>query len=61
MSEFVCADCQRRVVGFAFSDPVGPERCMSCDWITRNLAPEHHEAARERLGVPLLKAAPRPR
>jgi hypothetical protein len=51
--EFDCADCGRHVVSFAIFDPAGPPRCMSCDWIRRNLTPEHHAAARERLGVPL--------
>jgi predicted RNA-binding Zn-ribbon protein involved in translation (DUF1610 family) len=56
-TEFDCADCGRHVIGFAISDPSGPERCTSCDWIRRNIPPEHHTEARERLGVPL-KAAP---
>lgn len=55
MSEFVCADCGRHVVGFTLAPPAEPPRCASCDWIVRNLPPEHHAAARERLGVPLIE------
>ena len=51
--KFTCADCASRVYVPALSPPDGPDLCASCDWIRRNLAEEHHAAARERLGVPL--------
>jgi hypothetical protein len=55
--EFRCLDCDLRVVSYDGKDESA--RCASCCWIGENVPPEHQEAARERLGVPL-KANPAP-
>jgi hypothetical protein len=52
--EFDCADCARHVVAWGFYGVASAgKRCADCDWIRACVAPEHHAAIRERLGVPL--------
>ena len=56
--EFDCADCGQHVVAWGFYGGVAEpgKRCANCDWIRDHVAPEHHAAIRERLGVPLARA-----
>ena len=53
---FDCQDCGQHVVSY-YDAGVG-ERCSTCCWVRDYVAPEHHEAVRKRLGVPVRKAAP---
>jgi DNA-directed RNA polymerase subunit RPC12/RpoP len=53
-TEYDCVDCGQHVVAWEFYGTTEPgKRCNSCDWIRDHVAPEHHAAVRERLGVPL--------
>ena len=53
--EYDCSDCGQHVIAFGFYGTAEPgKRCSSCDWINRNIPPEHHAAVREHLGVPLV-------
>ena len=55
--EYDCSDCGQHVIAFGFFGTAEPgTRCSSCEWISRNVAPEHEAAVRDRLGVPLVGA-----
>jgi hypothetical protein len=53
--EYTCLDCGRRICSFIFVEPPELALCASCDWIRRCVPKRHQDAARERLGVPLLQ------
>jgi hypothetical protein len=53
--EFVCCDCQSRVIAFGYAKPPDPPRCATCAWIVEFIPPNERDAVRERLGHPLQK------